>query len=239
MTKDDAIRKIKALLARGDEGKNDNEYEREVALRQANALIEKFAIDATELDSDELGPRGFGHVRTGSARWKSGLVHEVATLYGCATVRHRRTRTEEPLVRVYGRRHYVNLVYNISTWLIKSIEAESSTRKPPQRSGESVRAYRNSFKVGAVAAISETIREILKDRRELVEVHSPGKGLVVVDHFEVEKEKNAAVRAKDFPYLVRGRGVSYTGSGYGAGKAYGSGLSLNTQVSGASQPRLK
>ena len=40
MDKKDVIRKISALLARGDEERNDNEHEREIALRHAQKLMD-------------------------------------------------------------------------------------------------------------------------------------------------------------------------------------------------------
>jgi len=41
MNRETAIEKIQKLLARADADRNDNDHEREIALRQANALMAK------------------------------------------------------------------------------------------------------------------------------------------------------------------------------------------------------
>ena len=88
MDKKDVIRKISALLARGDEERNDNEHEREIALRHAQKLMDEYNISQLEANVAMVhGERGKTGVLTGKQVWKRQIYNALSELYG-VTVYH-------------------------------------------------------------------------------------------------------------------------------------------------------
>ncbi len=87
MQRENLIRKIQALLARADKDRNDNENEREIALRQANAMMAKHNLSIVELSEaeqrEELGMVTEGHKSLSGAVWKAVVYSAVAKLNGC------------------------------------------------------------------------------------------------------------------------------------------------------------
>lgn len=81
MTKKEAIEKIKKCLALSA---SSNEHEAEVALRQAQILMEKFQIDEKEMLAAGVGEQ---YANSSAARqpsnWESMLASKVADAFGC------------------------------------------------------------------------------------------------------------------------------------------------------------
>ncbi|MGV3581880.1 MAG: DUF2786 domain-containing protein [Methylophilus sp.] len=81
MTKKEAIDKIKKCLALSA---SSNEHEAEIALRQAQMLMEKFQIDEKEMLAAGVGEQD---VSSSAARqpsnWESMLAGKVADTFGC------------------------------------------------------------------------------------------------------------------------------------------------------------
>ena len=77
MTNESIIRKITALLARADQNQNDNEHEREIALRQANYLLAKHGLDLATFTKEQQeaaqGPMYESDDPIGRAIWKAGI----------------------------------------------------------------------------------------------------------------------------------------------------------------------
>ncbi|KPC52998.1 DUF2786 domain-containing protein [Amantichitinum ursilacus] len=84
MDKQTAIAKIRKCMALA---KSANGHEAGVALRQAQALIEKFGVDEAQLLAAEVTQTSArANARKTPARWESGLADTVAGAFGCGVM---------------------------------------------------------------------------------------------------------------------------------------------------------
>ena len=216
-------------LSRGpDEARNDNEYERATALRQANALMDRHGVQIADLDGDELGPRGQSGLRTGSTLWKSVAVTGIARLYGCKAYR---TTGGEGEVFVVGRQHYRNVVLDMSRFVIDSIERESG------RHTTYGRRFTSAFRKGAATGINANVGAIIAQRARGETVASQSQALVLVEHYAHELGLNAAWLADQDIQLRAQRSTYSDRDGYAAGRDFGQGIGLSDQLGGAAGPR--
>lgn len=239
MTRTDAIRKIKALLARADADRNDNEHERERALHQATVLMDQFAVQSEDInDSDDLGARGSDWYESGSNIWVGTVINAIGSLYGCRV--YRSGKGKRARLAIIGRAHFRGIVVDMSRWIIDSINREASTRYAPD-SGASLRAYRHAFRTGAAMAIGESVKEIKRSRKRGDTVEGGhGQALVVVQRYLDESRANDRWLQDQGIRLSGGTRGSYSSrSGLDAGRAYGSGISLSGQMTGSGQKRLR
>lgn len=174
--RDAAVRKVKACLARADEERNANEHERATALRQANALMEKYSIGIIDLgDTDDLGPVGEDQVSVGAKPWKADTVNAVAELYGC------RVLYGYGIAYIYGRQHYRHVVADMAGYVMGSIEKEAKAKKGDKTA-------KASFRLGCANGVHVQVALILKERAKAHDGISASKALVLVDHFKQEME---------------------------------------------------
>jgi len=235
MTDQNIIRKIGALLARADEARNDNENEREIAMRQANALMAKHDLTVASLTKEQQeqkqGPLYESSDEIGRNIWKAGVYHEIAKLHQCQAI-----KGQGGAVHILGRKTRVEVARSIADWCIQSIERE----KPKAwdavegKAGINRRSFNTSFGNGAWMGIRDSVQRILAERRRGQldgETLSRENAMVLVD-----QDKKALAETDDYvrrlyPRLGRGRSTSSRSSqGHAAGRAYGSGLSLNGQI---------
>lgn len=230
---DSIIRKVRALLARADAERNDNEHERAIALRQATALMDKHNIAATDLDA-EADPRGKSDVVTGQRLWRSMVIDAIGRLYGCKVYR---STGAYGRTFVIGRESHRTTTLAISDFVIASVEREA------KRYAGGVR-YTNAFKKGAAAAVHQQVRELTAARKRGEttsegSASSAGTALAVVAHYRQELAANEAYLRDDGTRLSScSRSRISDGEGYAAGRAYGAGLSLNGQIGGAGQRQI-
>ncbi|MCH7695689.1 MAG: DUF2786 domain-containing protein [Proteobacteria bacterium] len=218
---DKIIDKIKKLLELADSEKNDSENERETALRQANALMDKHNISAMELQEQE-NPRGEDTLVTGSTIWKTMCIAAIGNLYGCESYR---TTGRNGKTFIVGTSHNRQIVISMSQYVINSITREASRNRAYGR------AYTNSFKKGGAIGVSRQVESINKERKEGLTVASKKQALVLVDYYKNElvankqwlMEKGVRVRSAGCIRLS-------DGDGYSAGQDYGSKMSLNNQL---------
>ncbi len=240
MQRENLIRKIQALLARADKDRNDNENEREIALRQANAMMAKHNLSMVELSEaeqrEELGELFESDDKVTGAVWKNSIFNQIAKLNGCDTIYSPHSKT----IHILGHKSRVEITRSMALYVIASI-----TREIPKawdslvgKASTNRRSFNTSFGNGAAVAIQENVRNILAARRSGVidgETLSRDQAMVLVDQ---DKKQLAEVRQfyrKAYPHTRNGAGSSSRSSaGYGAGKAYGAGISLNTQIGGRS-----
>jgi hypothetical protein len=221
----DAVRKIKACLARADAERNANENERAIALRQANALMEKYSIQMIDLgDTDELGPLGSEETSIGAKPWKAVVYHAVGKLYAV------RILYGKGLVTIVGRQHYRSIVIDMGQYVINSIEKEAKRAKGDKR-------YKASFRNGAAQGLYPTVDGILKERAKAHDNISESKALVLVDHFKKEMDL-ANQWMHDNMRVGRSRRMpgGSDARGYSDGHVYGSTINLGDQL-GTSQPK--
>jgi hypothetical protein len=225
--REDAVRKIKACLARADAERNANENERAIALRQANALMEKYSIQMIDLgDTDELGTLGTEKTSIGAKPWKAVVFDAIGPLYAVKILYGR------GLVTIIGRQHYRSIVVDMGKYVINSIDKEAKKAQGDKR-------YKASFRNGAAQGLYPTVEAILAERAKAHDNITESKALVLVDHFNKEMditsqwmEDNMKVgRSRRMPGGTDARG-------YSDGHVYGSGINLGDQL-GSSAPKAK
>jgi hypothetical protein len=220
------IAKIQKLLARGDEDRNDNEHEREIAMRQAHALLAKHGLDMTDVTDaavvrEHLGPVVRGQCGlTTRYLWEASAWNVIAELHGCRIVRS----VQDKAVWVIGRQVRCDVVKSTARYVIASIKREAMMGGyNPHR-----------FGVGACNSVHKKVREILAAVAQGQlgdEQVSTGTALIVVEQHKQALIEADQAKGEFFPNLRKGRvrGVRADDS-YTAGKAYGASIGLNTQV---------
>jgi len=225
------LRKIRACLSRADAQRNDSEEERAIALRQANALMDKYGVQAVDLgETDELGERGRAGIDTGRSLWKSMVLQHIGKLYGCKVYR----TPSEGKTYIIGREHFRNVVVDMAGYVMSSIDREASR----QRRG---RVFANSFRKGAAHAIGGQVTEILasRSRGETAQVSS-SKAMILVDMYRNELALNNDWLRAQGVRLRSGAGSRISsGAGYHAGQQYGRGIGLQDQLGRGPSARVK
>jgi len=223
--RDNAMRKIKACLARADEERNANENERAIALRQANALMEKYSIQMIDLgDTDELGPLGTEECSIGAKPWKAHVFQAVGKLYAV------RVLYGNGLVSVIGRQHYRGVVVDMCQYVMDSIDREAKSMEGDKR-------FKASFRTGAAQGLYPTVEAILKARAKAHDDVSASKALVLVDHFKQELQATEDWMSANMGPIRKGnRTKTSSEAGYQAGRAFGQTISLSDQL-GNSAPK--
>jgi hypothetical protein len=219
------VRKIRALLARADSGRNDNEHEREIAMRQATKLMDMHNISQVEVEEDE-DPRGRSEYKTGNKPWKAMVFGSISKLYGCKSYTHRgyRSGMSTTVVRIVGKESYREVVLSMCEYVMDSIEREAKTH-----AGKGGR-FISSFKTGAASGVNTQVAKILRARKA-GETTSKENALMVVNHYLAEIDLNQKWLKAQGVFLSKGRRASVSdGGGYHTGRVYGESLSLNSQV---------
>ena len=230
------LRKIRALLARADEARNDNANEREIALRQAESLMRRHAIDSSELDMDDAAI-GEDQFDINSSRWRVEIAWGIAELYGCKAIRSR--RAGKMFMRVIGQATDRAVAMNVTRWLWDSIDREAR-----RYAGD--RSDRHAFRVGAAVSIRRNAHSLQRERKQAADAArqtmpgSTGNALVIANYFDTQLARAHEFTHKHYNVKPIGGGMSYSGSAnsYFDGRDYADGLNLNRQVAGAGQKRL-
>ena len=236
MNRETAIEKIQKLLARADADRNDNDHEREIALRQANALMAKHelsSIDLTESEQrKELGDLTESDDPIGTSLWLATIYSAIAKMNNCQAIRSPHNKT----IHILGHSSKVAITRDLSAYCIRSIKREmpNAWNGFIGKANESKRSFNTSFGNGAANAIYSNVREIIRARNNgniNGEQLSSSQAMILVD---IHKKQLAEVNAffkKAYPSTRKGSGSrSYSNAGYSAGKSFGSGLSLNNQL---------
>ena len=80
MTRDDAIKKIKACLARA--AKTDSENEAAIALRQATKMMAEHGLSETDLEEAEIAEARYP-IGQRIPQWKKDLARHICTAFSC------------------------------------------------------------------------------------------------------------------------------------------------------------
>lgn len=218
------IDKIRKLLAMADSDRNDNDNERETALRQANSLMDKHGVSMLDMDDDSEadpnGERGESDTATGAAIWKAMLISHVAKLYGCKSYR---TTGSRGRTYVVGREVHRTVVLSMSEYLMRSIEREVVGYRGRGR------AFTGAFRKGAADGVGMQVDRILGARRN---TGSAGTGMVLADYYRNEALANVRYMSDNGVRIRKSETYSSSKDGHSAGEAYGGKVSLNSQVSG-------
>lgn len=215
------VKKIKALLAKADAERNDNENEREIAMRMAIKMMDEHSITSVQL-RDEEDERGVGHAETKSSIWKCNVIRHIGDLYGCKVYR---TSGRTGRTFVIGKESHRVTVLSLAEYVIHSIEREA--RRNHAGRG---RKFIASFKKGSTNGLGHQVQELLEARKR-GETTSASTALVVVGHYAAEMKANEEWLALQGVKLQPGRRQRASSvEGWRAGQTYGKSISLNNQV---------
>jgi hypothetical protein len=115
------LKKVQALMAKADENQNDNEAEREIAMKKALALLAKHNMtlaDASTVE-DEL-VRIVQPIRHGP--WARYIFQSIARLYFCEALFF--SRRDNSKVVYYGKELDAKIAHEIAYWVQESFWKE-------------------------------------------------------------------------------------------------------------------
>lgn len=130
MSQDDIADKIRKILRRADESRNDSAEEREVAMRKAQALLMEHGLsmaDLGELD-DEALPEGrvFGtdhaFVTARTESWRGKLLARIAAVYFAKVYFTRRHHSR--IWTILGRQDHVRVTLAMFEWVEPQLQIE-------------------------------------------------------------------------------------------------------------------
>ena len=222
---DEIIEKVRKLLALGQ---SDNEHEAALAIARAQALMEKYGIEAAMLrvNGDDDEPVEDFAVFTRSRQkifWRGKLAATLAKANGCRMYWHRDGygKSKRVHIRVVGRKTDADWVQQLFTHCALEIDRLTARHATSREFGR-------SFRFGCVAAIATAIREEKERLRDELRADAERRGrvanlekaLVVVDG----RGASAAAWMKEHLRLRSGGGPSggLDAAGYAAGRAAGS-----------------
>lgn len=233
MDRDKALSKIQKLmnLANNDaasEGEVDN------ALRQAEALMRKYAIDMAEAMQAGKKPvfdwqtesTWFGKGNKKNPLWYEWMAVAVAKFTDTIVAG---TYDTEQGSGVKYKGHHEDVIF--ATWLIDSLKEQlrRATRDAKCGSPENRETFRKAFARGVV----HKVNELRKKRDEEMKV-SHGNALIIVNTKLVERDAHfGGERYRNSKSKVTGDSVSYS-KGYTAGKN----ASMNKPITGAARTAL-
>jgi len=235
MNNDNIINKIKKLLAMADQNGGASDTERETAMRQATALMNKHNIELAETE-ERPEQTGQDHILAGSSVWKAFVFNAAASLYGCKTYR---STGRNGQIYIIGLDHNRQVTISMSQYLIKSIEREAK-----QYTG-SGRRFLNNFRKGAAIGITQQTKKIINEReaaaqqakQEAIRTTETGQAIVLADYYKNQIVLNNSFLRDQGVRLQSSRSSVTDHSGYSAGKSYGSNVSLNGQINSSSGQR--
>ena len=233
------LNKFKALLARADESRNDNAHERDIAMRQAVALLARHNLSMSDVTSrveqdETMGGLGrVSHTLSSRYVWEAGVWRSIGELYGCLLVRQpNRGRVQVVLV---GRQLHCTLTAQMAGYVVASIRREA------KKQGHNI----CSFGVGAWKGVQQQVDRILRDRDagalDGVEV-STEQAMVLRGQY-LQVLENAQRTLRHFYPNAKQQSYQYGGGrtdSRKAGEAYGVTLGLNEQIqSTPNRPALR
>jgi hypothetical protein len=241
------LAKIRKLLARADESRNDNPHEREIAMRQANALMAKHGIAAADVagdtGDDAYGKLGVQETLYKGSPWRAALYGQMARLHGCQCLQYKYRGSNETKVYLIGRELRVQVALAMGQYVIDSIlrEANRTWREAGREgSGMGNGAWRAEFGKGAVSGVYQQVTRILEEQAKgnIPEANlSTSKAMVVAS-----KHEQALVESREFmmeKYNV-GKARGYKTKGTAAnrqGYEYGKNVGLNEQLGGGARSK--
>jgi len=211
------IRKLFALSANtGATG-----AESETALRMANALLSKHAIDKYKLNKTDEVFASFMDYDIKHA-WKKSVIGTISRFYNCRTVFD--YNWDDPKTLIIGTSANRITAIIVIDQLLDQIKKESR--------GEKI-----AFKNGAAVGLADKCEEIIRERNRETghDEVIPGTGLTVIDIETQQKNDAAAFIQSNFKHLTRSKGMRGSSA---EGRAYGKGLNPNARMGGAGQKCL-
>jgi hypothetical protein len=230
------LKKVQKLLKLAN-NRGATEGERDNAMRMAHGLLAKYNLDMVDVESasekaEEMKsgePREQHTTRFYGRPWARHICQAIAKLFFCyyLYVSHKKAT----MVKHYfiGRHSNAITAALIAEYVVKSIQREGNRQKRERYEGN---PWLRSFCWGAAHKVSARVALLVAGEDESQE-KGPGTSIVLASYYQTERHENEVMVRKLYPTLKQGRGgkgYSTGGDAYGQGKAYGSSVSLNTQV---------
>lgn len=210
------IRKLFALSA--NEGATGAESE--TALRMANALLAKHAIDKHRLHEEDAVFASFCDYPI-KQEWVKQVVSHIARFYNCRPIFDYNWTPAKTLIIGTSSKRITAII--VIDQLLDQIKREKGNM---------------AFKNGAAFGLYETCKEIIADRNHETGSDEviPGTGLTIIDIETTEKNNADAFIQSNFKNLTSGRRRSKAMSA--EGRSFGQGLNPNARMGGAGQKCL-
>jgi len=219
---DKILNKIRNILARADKDQNDNEHEREIAMRQASSLLAKHGLSIGDVKqkTEDLGKVGRSKVDVLRFVWIAGIYDQIAKLNNCKVIRGDRE------LWVIGHRLYVEATKTMAEFLVRSIRREAKINRH-----DGVQ-----FGNGAWSGISQQVKQIIGEQAQgLIEGKQTGKGLILVDQRKQHQLACTKAVTEFFGKTSKGRGHRQRHTDdRAAGERFGKSVNMN----GGSHKRL-
>ncbi|MCK4817022.1 DUF2786 domain-containing protein [bacterium] len=209
------IRKLFALAA--NDGAATQEAEN--ALRMANALLAKHAIEKHELHETEAVFASFMDYPI-NHKWVKNVCSHIGRLYSCRIIFDYNWPKPKTLVIGTGSNRMTAII--VIDQLISQIKKESKGKDT---------AFRN----GAAFGLYEVCQKIMDGRQQEQEEAVPGTGIMILD---IDKKNEIAVDGfidENFSGLKSDNRKTKISA---EGRAYGGGLNPGARVSGQGQKRI-
>jgi hypothetical protein len=214
------IAKIRKLFALAHD-KNAQGNEAENALRMANALLSKHAIDKYRLHEEDAVFASFMDYDI-KHHWKKSIIGTIARFYNCRAIFDYNWDTPKTLIIGTSSNRITAIL--VIDHLIDQVIKETR--------GEKI-----AFKNGAALGLYDTCNKIIEKRN--IETGNdeviPGTGLTVI---KIEKRQKMDVEdfiKANFKHLRSGPGMRSVSA---EGRSYGQGLNPNARITGEGQKRL-
>ena len=222
-TKEDIIAKIMKLLELGNEDRNSNPNEREVASRKAAKMMADYAIDIADLRSSKPKEDTFVTIEVdGSSEvrvdYESSLANAIATAFDCKIINSNRNYHWQ--IMFCGTKHDLEIAIFFFKHLRRTLSGMARLHFP-----KDVNHARRNYCFGMVSTISQRLTDLYKKREEFIP--SDCTALVIVKKQGLEKYFD-----QQFPDRKVGRRTTLRGdaSAYHRGKEDGRTINLSRPI---------
>ena len=230
---DKLLVKIRNLLARADEHRNDNEHERNIALRQAELLMAKHAISHIDLSENEqreiigaLTDKLFD--RESRDLWPVSVMTQLSQLYRCRVIKLGGRR-----LHLFGHKTNIAILESMTAYCVSSIRREmhyAYKYQPGLKPNR--RRFNTSFGNGACNGIGQQVAKLIeqRDRGEIAEMDQ-STALTIVDLYKQQQLQVNNHLRDIYPRLSNARrSRSTSAAGHYAGKRFGESIHLGGQL---------
>ena len=228
---DKIISKVRKMLAlAGDAAASEGE--RDNALRMAHNILAKHNLSMAEIEATtgEAGEaRGSETCETRNQPWARKASMAVGNMLFCSYFFSRSSRAGKVTHNFVGREGNAKTAADLSAYVVNSIMSEANKEWKKQADPG---PWWTSFCKGAADRVWERCEEIRKAAERDSSATSTGTSLVLASLYASELAANKAyiTNSMGLKLVTKASRQKRVGDGYGAGKAFGSGISLNKQV---------
>lgn len=225
------VRKMMALAndAGASEGERDN------ALRMVHATLAKHNLTMAHAEAAGANMEKRDKVTAESRNqpWARSVAHSVGEFMFCRYFFSSCDKAGKITHNFVGREDNARTAAEMAEYVIGSIMKQANREWKKQADPG---PWWTSFCKGAADQIRERCKELRAQAERADQQGSTGTSLVLASFYKTEADANAKYLAEVLNLKLKSAAprTKRAGDGYSAGKAFGSNISLNRQVSGAS-----